>query len=256
VKMDVPVKIDKPVNDHGYTGKSLRKKCECEMCQKGLATSHNDESHDQSLMGQFILESHPSFKLQLVGGSTKCGRIMANYFASLVSHSDNNTNIFQDKNILEVGAGTGIVGFTLAYLGAKKVMMTDQSYVLEVLEENANQNFESYLKLRSKIEIGELVWATEEHMSRYKDISWDFIIGSDLIYAKEGITPLVQTFEYFTNVKSSLTQKYPIIYMAIIRRFEWEQLFFDLMAENFTQIKLLEDGDIILYEYQRKEDKK
>ncbi|ETN99804.1 hypothetical protein RFI_37663, partial [Reticulomyxa filosa] len=96
-KKEEVVKSNREVDDHGYTGKSLRKKCECEMCQKGLATSHNDDSHDQSLLGQFVLQHHSDFKLQLIGGSTKCGRVMANYFASIAQKE----NMFEGKNILE-----------------------------------------------------------------------------------------------------------------------------------------------------------
>ena len=101
---EVKVEMDR---SHGYAGKTLRKKCECEMCLKGLATSHNDESHDQSLFGKFTLNNDPSFSIQLVGGSTKCGRTMANYFASL------KPNPFKNKKCLEVGAGTGVYFYFL-----------------------------------------------------------------------------------------------------------------------------------------------
>ena len=57
--------------------------------------------HDQSLLGRFSLRSDPSFKIELNGGSTKCGRVMANYFAEKCN------KMFQGKKVLEVGAGTG-----------------------------------------------------------------------------------------------------------------------------------------------------
>ena len=98
------------------------------MCREGIATTHNDESHDQSLFGKFTLDVDDKFKLELVGGSTKCGRVMSNYFGYL--EITKKANIFKDKNCLEVGSGTGIVGCTVAYLGANQVMMTDQPGVI------------------------------------------------------------------------------------------------------------------------------
>ncbi|ETO23519.1 hypothetical protein RFI_13661 [Reticulomyxa filosa] len=117
--------------------------------------------------------------------------------------------------------------------------MTDQSYVLEVLKENADQNFGEDSKLRQKIVTGELVWGTPEHLAEYKDTAWDFLVGSDLIYAKEGIKPLVDTFEYLSQFAHPVTKAHSVVFMAIIRRFEWEQLFFDLMSHNFVQTKVV-----------------
>eukprot|EP01083_Nonionella_stella_P202759 740434_1 len=76
---------DDGMNDasHGYANKKLSGLCQCEMCREGIATTHNDESHDQSLFGTFTLDVDDKFTLNLVGGSTKCGRVMANYFGYL-----------------------------------------------------------------------------------------------------------------------------------------------------------------------------
>eukprot|EP00483_Globobulimina_turgida_P005654 UN05664 len=107
------------------------------MCVDGIVTTHNDESHDQSLFGKFTLDVDNKFELNLVGGSTKCGRVMSNYFAYL--QITKKINVFKDKNCLEVGSGTGIVGCTVAYLGANKVIMTDQPGVVDILSENVKQ---------------------------------------------------------------------------------------------------------------------
>ena len=292
-----------------YKNKSLRRKCECEMCRLGLATTHNDESHDQSLYGKFILATDNRFELSLIGGSTKCGRIMSNYFGYLINKRKE--TLFNNAKILEVGSGTGIVGFTLAYLGNQysnnsnnsnnsnknnnnnntndnendtrngmdktypycNITMTDQPGVLEILEENRNQltaNIESNcgFKFNDKISTGELLWG-KDGASKYLNKNYNILVGSDLIYAKEGIEPLVTTFELLSNkpVAAEDNQgnkigtvengfKYPIVYMAIIRRFKWEETFFQLMSNKFTQENVLTDGDIALYRYVRKEDSK
>ena len=260
------------IDTEWYRNKSLRRKCECEMCRLGLATTHNDESHDQSLYGKFILATDNKFELSLIGGSTKCGRIMSNYFGYIINRKE--SNLFENSNILEVGAGTGIVGFTLAYLSNQRsnasVMMTDQAGVLEILEENRRQLTEMIepkidFKFSSKIETGELLWG-KEGATKYANKNYNILVGSDLIYAKEGIKPLVETFELLSDkaiennddnetigtVKNGF--KHPIVYMAVIRRFKWEEMFFQLMSVKFEQENVLTDGDIALYRYVRKED--
>ena len=244
-------------NDHGYKDKKLSGKCQCEMCRDGIATTHNDDSHDQSLFGKFELDVDNKFKLELVGGSTKCGRVMSNYFGYL--EITKKSNIFKNKNCLEVGSGTGIVGCTIAYLGANKVMMTDQPGVIEILSENAKQ-LNQYNKLYDKtIKIGELLWGendAKKYINDNQKNGYDILIGSDLIYAHEFIKPLVTTFEILSENKNKITNKHPIVFMSVIRRFKWEENFFNLMKNKFIQYKELEVGDICIYRYIRKEDVK
>eukprot|EP01084_Bolivina_argentea_P305103 527062_1 len=167
---------DDGMNDasHGYANKKLSGMCQCEMCREGIATTHNDESHDQSLFGTFTLDVDDKFTLNLVGGSTKCGRVMANYFGYL--EINKKVNIFKDKKCLEVGSGTGIVGCTIAYLNANKVMMTDQPGVIEILSENAKQ-LNKYNKLfhhcqyASLPTIPSLPTITPEHSISYTEMN-------------------------------------------------------------------------------------
>ena len=73
---------------------------------------------------------------------------MSNYFASLKD------NIFNGTRGIEVGAGTGIVGMTLAHLGVKMVM-TDMEVVLETVEYNVNRAPQN---VRDNVEIKPLLW--------------------------------------------------------------------------------------------------
>jgi hypothetical protein len=57
------------------------------------------------------------------------------------------------------------------------------------------------------------------------------LAGSDLIFAKEGIAPLVASYEYFAGADT-------VCYLVSIRRFEWEDSFFELMGKQFTQKKV------------------
>jgi hypothetical protein len=60
---------------------------------------------------------------------------------------------FSDTRCLELGAGCGLVGLSLATLGARSVVMTDQANVLPLLGSNAKRN-----GLANECHILELLW--------------------------------------------------------------------------------------------------
>eukprot|EP00494_Astrolonche_serrata_P000839 UN00845 len=155
---------------------------------------------------------------------------MSNYFSSLKD------NPFTGKKAIEVGSGTGIVGMTLASMGCE-ITLTDMEAALEIPEHNVNKNkstiMETLKKKKTKlktdinkiIDVKPLLWGDEA--KKYENIKYDYVIGSDLIYAKENIEPLVKTFEILTE------KSLAIVYLAVIRRFKWEENFFKLMKNKF-----------------------
>jgi predicted nicotinamide N-methyase len=79
----------------------------------------------------------------------------------------------------------------------------------------------------------------------------DVVVGSDLIYAKEGIPPLVATYERFLLPASNSQQQQQqqqqqpgVGYLVSIFRFEWEREFFARMSKHFVQTCVLQVGDI------------
>mmetsp|Transcript_5950 Transcript_5950/g.8174 ORF Transcript_5950/g.8174 Transcript_5950/m.8174 type:complete len:240 (-) Transcript_5950:522-1241(-) len=220
-----------------WAKKSLRKKCECELCKSGKATSHNDDSHDQSLDQKITVAG---VDLRFVGGTTKCARTMIRYFEKVFGHDQKNGSkgkrALGGKKVVEVGSGTGLVGSCLALLGAH-VTLTDQSYVMEVLNFNLNKIGKSaaVAKKAFKVETKEHVWGTDTK----ELVPCDIVVGSDLIFALEGIRPLVKSIT--DMVRESRKEKADVeAYVAVIRRFEWETLYFELMDKNFDSEKVLE----------------
>lgn len=56
--------------------------------------------------------------------------------ASLISYLAQNSKLVRDKHVLELGAGTGIVGLACAQLGAAGVLLTDLPLALPVIRSN------------------------------------------------------------------------------------------------------------------------
>jgi len=236
--------VVQPVQENvNYANMKLGGKCGCQLCKTGVATTHNDDSHDQSLNSSFQLDSMTSLKLDIVGGTTKCGRVMSNYFASLAGSP------FKGKTGIEVGSGTGIVGMTLAHLECKMIL-TDMEVALDVTQFNVEKNAKQFKP--ENICTEPLLWG--EEANKYVDRHCEYVIGSDLIYAHENIPPLVETFTILSDTVVPTTGKHPVVYLAVIRRFDWEENFFKLMKKRFQSKVMLEFGDITIYEYTRLED--
>jgi len=224
-------------DEPAWAKKSMRKRCECEMCLSGKATTHNDESHDQALDQKL---SVAGLDLRIIGGTTKCARVMVKFFEGLYKEGSS----LKDKTVVEVGSGTGLVGMCLGLLGGK-VTLTDQSYVMDVLDYNiANIKKQADAAKKSfEVKTQEHVWGTDTSSLPVPEV----VVGSDLIFAHEGIEPLCKSLKAL--VQKSDPKNPAVCYIAVIRRFEWENQFFKLMDMDFHSEVAHKDGDIVIYKY-------
>ena len=94
-------------------------------------------------------------------------------------------------------------------------------------------------------------WSAEdEALLESKDpkgnIQVDIVVGSDLIYAKETIPDLVATYESLCGSPGTVGL------LAVIRRFQWEEEFFELMKKNFLGTLIYSKEDIDVYQFIRR----
>ncbi|OQR98618.1 hypothetical protein ACHHYP_08348 [Achlya hypogyna] len=94
--------------------------------------------------------------------------------------------------VLELGAGTGLVGLAAAFCGASSVLLTDLAYTLPNTESNIARN---EARLRAKfpdqnVDAAELDWFAPGDMP---DV--DIILGSDIVWVETLIPALVTTIE-------------------------------------------------------------
>ena len=139
------------------------------------------------------------------------------------------------KCVLELGAGTGIVGLTAAAKGAKSVILTDQPEMVPLLEQNIASN-----DLSVNTKAVPLLWGCdqEETISSLAEASstmdgastetpfFDVICGSDILYSPENLPLLLDTIiQVCTPSKTEVVLAYP-------RRFT-EDMFLELAEEYF-----------------------
>ncbi|RLN87450.1 hypothetical protein BBJ28_00009394 [Nothophytophthora sp. Chile5] len=110
---------------------------------------------------------------------------------------------FQDKKVVELGAGVGLVGMALAVLGAR-VVLTDQNYALPLLNKNVAANFlnreESEPSAPSVATVVPVVEACQwgepfescGHLQRWAK-STDVVVFSDVLYHESAFLLLIKT---------------------------------------------------------------
>lgn len=139
------------------------------------------------------------------------------------------------KSVLEVGAGTGLVGVVASVLGASHVVLTDLDYCLANLQETVEANKPN---LKGRVETKELDWFSPEEFWGNNDTSSsadaaagagaveerggaggaaaipaapsslsttssasvpDIILGADVVWVDSLIAPLVRTLKVLTD---------------------------------------------------------
>jgi hypothetical protein len=82
---------------------------------------------------------------------------------------------------LELGAGTGVPGLTLAQLGARRVVMTDSDEdVLELMQRNVEQN-----RLGDRVDCARLDWS--DRSTWVPAVRFDVVLAADVLYHGDGV---------------------------------------------------------------------
>ena len=125
-----------------------------------------------------------------------------------------------DKDVLELGAGLGLVSIVAYHLGARRVMMTDADTItLEKMRYNVTQNCsgsttittsgagsdDHYLEesnnetptMTSSIDCRQLIWNEQLENFHTTHGNFETIVGADVIYTKESLEPLFDTAAFF-----------------------------------------------------------
>ncbi|EFE34928.1 uncharacterized protein ARB_05884 [Trichophyton benhamiae CBS 112371] len=138
-------------------------------------------------------------------------------FKDLIRQNDNKSHF----NVIELGAGCGIVGIALAQsLTDCSVLLTDLEEVRDIVSRNINM---SNPAAGSKIDFQVLDWEASVP-SRISGQQYDLIVVSDCTYNSDSLPALVDTM-------AALVERSPkaAIIVALKRRHESEAVFFELM---------------------------
>ncbi|CAM5168930.1 unnamed protein product [Eretmochelys imbricata] len=105
---------------------------------------------------------------------------------------------FRGKKVIELGAGTGIVGILATLLGGD-VTITDLPLALEQIQENVQKNVPAEHSARAKV--CALSWGLD-HKEFLRD--YDFILGADIVYLKDTYPLLIKTLQHLCGPHSTI----------------------------------------------------
>lgn len=109
-----------------------------------------------------------------------------------------------NKQVLEVGSGTGLSGIASSLLGSSLTVLTDLNYTLDNLRDNVVLNFPTTVQSRQQNHKKEvrtpvvraLDWTDSDSYLTPSDCMgggsgvWDVVIGADVVWLEDLVEPL------------------------------------------------------------------
>ncbi|ETO70839.1 hypothetical protein F442_12531 [Phytophthora nicotianae P10297] len=110
------------------------------------------------------------------------------------------------SRVVELGAGTGLVGISAALLGARQVILSDLDYVVDNLARNMAETMKLAAStgrpVESDVSTQVLDWFNPP--TDLGDV--DFLLASDVVWVEELIPPLVATFDTLLRHSTAKTR--------------------------------------------------
>ncbi|KAF9057446.1 putative methyltransferase-domain-containing protein [Panaeolus papilionaceus] len=138
----------------------------------------------------------------------------------------------QDKTILELGSGTGLVGLVVGALGSMTTWITDQAPLLPIMNRNVLLN-----NLESNVSVAELNWGEPIPQDIPKP---DIILAADCVYFEPAFPLLVQTL-------SDLSDPSTIILFCYKKRRKADKRFFNMLKKKFSWKEVMDDPNREVY---------
>ncbi|KAA6424589.1 MAG: lysine methyltransferase METTL21B [Trebouxia sp. A1-2] len=136
------------------------------------------------------------------------------------------TDLVRGKRVLELGCGTGVVGITLACLGAD-VTLTDIAAIVPHTKYNIQCNQQLIQFGCGKAAEAALDWNSPSSSQSLLAKQYDLLVGADLIYAVKDISPLTDTLQQLWQRASDCPLT---IAHKACRRFDLEGIIQDMLT--------------------------
>ncbi|XP_018415902.1 PREDICTED: protein N-lysine methyltransferase METTL21A [Nanorana parkeri] len=141
----------------------------------------------------------------------------------------------EGRSVIELGAGTGLVGIVATLLGAEATV-TDREIALEFLKTNVHDNLPT--DLLHKVSVKPLTWG-----KGLEDFSpFDVIVGADIIYLEETFQDLLKTILHLSTENT-------VILLSCKLRYQRDHQFLDMMRQHFSVVQVLYDQKVDVYIY-------
>ncbi|TKS70291.1 Protein-lysine methyltransferase METTL21C [Collichthys lucidus] len=168
------------------------------------------------------------------------GAVMWPAALALCSFLDNNRQRvnLQGKEVLELGAGLGLVTIVASLLGAS-VTATDLPNVLSNLRANVMRNTRGYC--RHMPQVAALSWGYDlERTYPTSAYQYDYVMAADVVYHHDFLDELLATMKHFCRPGTTLIWANKV-------RFETDLTFTENFKNAFNTQLLAEDGEMKIF---------
>ncbi|TKS70307.1 Protein-lysine methyltransferase METTL21C [Collichthys lucidus] len=168
------------------------------------------------------------------------GAVMWPAALALCSFLDNNRQRvnLQGKEVLELGAGLGLVTIVASLLGAS-VTATDLPNVLSNLRANVMRNTRGYC--RHMPQVAALSWGYDlERTYPTSAYHYDYVMAADVVYHHDFLDELLATMKHFCRPGTTLIWANKV-------RFETDLTFTENFKNAFNTQLLAEDGEMKIF---------
>lgn len=153
-----------------------------------------------------------------------------------------NSSLLVGKSVLELGAGTGLIGLVCACAGARSVVISDIREGLPMCQSNVAANC-AVTPTECTVAVEELFWGNDDHLANILTTTGpiDVIVASDVVYhqSEEALVSLAKTI-------ISASNRDTIVLIAYEDReglMDDELYFFGPMRERFQSLDLVDLGN-------------
>ncbi|XP_039988713.1 uncharacterized protein LOC120793088 [Xiphias gladius] len=168
------------------------------------------------------------------------GAVMWPAAVALCSFLDNNRERvnLQGKQVLELGAGTGLVAIVASLLGAS-VTATDLPELLSNLRANVMRNTRGHC--RHTPQVAALSWGYDLERTYPTSIyRYDYVLAADVVYHHDFLGELLATMKHFCRPGTTVIWANKV-------RFESDLTFTENFRKAFRTSLLTEDGDMKIF---------
>ncbi|XP_075927829.1 protein N-lysine methyltransferase METTL21A isoform X3 [Petromyzon marinus] len=127
------------------------------------------------------------------------------------------------KRVLELGAGTGLVGIVAALLAS--VSITDRAPVLAFIQENVDANLAA--GERSRVAVRELSWG--EGLGAWAPGEHELVLGADIVYVRDTFPALLATLHHLCPHGTET-----LVLLACRIRYQRDEDFLEMLAGSFV----------------------
>ncbi|CAJ1049858.1 uncharacterized protein LOC117810453 [Xyrichtys novacula] len=168
------------------------------------------------------------------------GAVMWPAALALCSYLENNRERvnLRDMDVLELGAGTGLVTIVASLLGASATA-TDLPEILSNLQANVTRNTKG--RCRHTPQVKALSWGYNLERTYPKSVyHYDYVLGADIVYHHDYLDELLVTMKYFCKPGTTLIWANKV-------RFETDLTFTENFKKAFQTSVLFEDGEMKIF---------